>query len=49
MYERLTEIRLLDFIILCVIAVAILFEAITYYELNEVRSELHTIEIEVNH
>ena len=49
MYERLTEVRPLDFIILALMALAILFEAITYYELNEVRSELHTIEIEVNH
>jgi hypothetical protein len=47
MYERLTSVRLLDFIVLALVAPAILFEAITYFEVDELRRQVSTLEIEV--
>jgi len=47
MYERLTEIRPLDVIILALLGISILFNAITYGELDIVRGDVQQIKIEV--
>jgi hypothetical protein len=47
MYERLTEVRLLDFVILGIVVIAMLLEAITYFEVDDLRRQVGTLEIEV--
>lgn len=49
MYKRVSDLRPLDFIILTLIALAILFQAITYWELDQLRNAVQRIEIEEGH